>query len=314
MTCLTFAIPSKGRLKEQTEEFFADCGMKLKQVGGERGYTAQLSGAPDIQVLLLSASEIAAGLLDGSLHMGVTGEDLLREKAANFDAQVWLLQALGFGFADMVVAVPESWIDVDSISDLEDVGHTFRAKHGRRMRVATKYLNASRQFFARKGLTQYRLIDSAGATEAAPASGSAELIVDITTTGATLRANQLKILNDGVILKSQAQLTASLKADWCDDSLRTLKNLLDVIQARRMARGKALLLGGRSLVDAASKIQGEVQIIGDGLVLPQDLAISSAISLTNDGFGPVSVQNPEFLFFEVNPVFADFSSALERNA
>ena len=103
MTCLTFAIPSKGRLKEQTEEFFADCGMKLKQVGGERGYTAQLSGAPDIQVLLLSASEIAAGLLDGSLHMGVTGEDLLREKAANFDAQVWLLQALDHDIYDEIV-------------------------------------------------------------------------------------------------------------------------------------------------------------------------------------------------------------------
>lgn len=314
MSKLTFAIPSKGRLKEQTEAFFADCGMKLKQVGGERGYTAELSGAPDIQVLLLSASEIAAGLLDGSLHMGVTGEDLLREKASSFDSQVWLLQALGFGHADMVVAVPESWIDVDNIADLEDVGHSFRARHGRRMRVATKYLNASRRFFAEKGLTQYRLIDSAGATEAAPASGSAELIVDITTTGATLRANQLKILNDGVILRSQAQLTASLKSDWNDESLGTLKNLLDVIQARRMARSNSLLLGGRNLEGAAKKIQGDVTILGAGLVLPKELVISSAIALTNEGFGPVSVQNPEFLFFEVNPVFVEFSTALGKSA
>ena len=140
MTQLMLAIPSKGRLKEQTEAFFADCGLKLKQVGGERGYSAVLEGAPGIQIMLLSASEIAKGLLDGTLHLGVTGEDLLREHADKFDSQVHLLRALGFGYADMVVAVPQSWVDVDTIEDLEDVGHAFRARHGRRMRVATKYL------------------------------------------------------------------------------------------------------------------------------------------------------------------------------
>ncbi|MAK62526.1 MAG: ATP phosphoribosyltransferase [Ponticaulis sp.] len=314
MTKLTFAIPSKGRLKEQTEEFFADCGMKLRQTGGSRGYTAQLSGAPDIQVLLLSASEIASGLLEGSLHLGVTGEDLLREHAQDFDSQVWLLQALGFGHADMVVAVPESWIDVDSVSDLEDVGHAFRARHGRRMRVATKYLKSSRRFFAEKGLTQYRLIDSAGATEAAPASGSAELIVDITTTGATLKANQLKILSDGVMLRSQAQLSASLKAEWDDDALATIRQFLDILEARRQARDASILTGGKSLASEATKFQGKVNTLGDGLVLPKDQAISAAISLTSDGFGPIAVQSPEFLFFEVNSVFAEFSEALRRNA
>ena len=121
MTTLTLAIPSKGRLKEQTEAYLADCGLKLRQMGGDRGYTATLEGAPNVNVLLLSASEIAKGLLGGSLHLGVTGEDLLREHADNFEEEAWLLKALGFGFARMVVAVPESWIDVDTIADLEDV-------------------------------------------------------------------------------------------------------------------------------------------------------------------------------------------------
>ena len=314
MTKLTLAIPSKGRLKEQTEEFFEDCGMKLRQMGGDRGYTATLQGAPDIQVLLLSASEIAKGLLTGTLHLGVTGEDLLREHADQFDAQVWLLQALGFGFADMVVAVPESWIDVDEIADLEDVGHAFRERHGRRMRVATKYLNTSRQFFAEKGLTQYRLIDSAGATEAAPASGTAELIVDITTTGATLRANKLKILRDGVMLKSQAQLTASLSAEWDDESIAGVKHLLDVMQARRNAKSHSILTADRSLMEEMDSIQGKVESFGDGLILPKELAKSAAISLVERGFDSVSIQNPEFLFFKVNPVFVEFFEALNSSA
>ena len=314
MTQLMLAIPSKGRLKEQTEAFFADCGLKLKQVGGERSYSAVLEGAPGIQIMLLSASEIAKGLLDGTLHLGVTGEDLLREHADNFDSQVHLLRALGFGYADMVVAVPQSWVDVDTIEDLEDVGHAFRARHGRRMRVATKYLRSSRRFFAERGLTQYRLIDSAGATEAAPASGTAELIVDITTTGATLKANNLKILSDGVMLKSQAQLSASLNADWNEDALSAIKNLLDIFEARRVARDVSVLTGGKSLRSAAASISDEVTLLGDSVVLSRKKAKSVANALSSAGFGPVSVVNPEFLFLEDNEVFGEFSCAITRNA
>ena len=314
MTQLMLAIPSKGRLKEQTEAFFADCGLKLKQVGGERGYSAVLEGAPGIQIMLLSASEIAKGLLDGTLHLGVTGEDLLREHADKFDSQVHLLRALGFGYADMVVAVPQSWVDVDTIEDLEDVGHAFRARHGRRMRVATKYLRSSRRFFAERGLTQYRLIDSAGATEAAPASGIAELIVDITTTGATLKANNLKILSDGVMLKSQAQLSASLNADWNEDALAAIKNLLDIFEARRVARDVSVLTGGTSLRSAAASISDEVTLLGDSVVLPREKAKSVANALSSAGFGPVSVVNPEFLFLEDNLVYGEFSRAITRNA
>lgn len=314
MSALTLAIPSKGRLKEQTEAFFADCGLKLKQTGGDRGYTARLEGVNGVTVLLLSASEIAKGLLDGTYHIGITGEDLLREHASQFDEQVWLLKALGFGYARMVVAVPESWIDVDTIADLEDVGHAFSARHGRRMRVATKYLNCSRRFFADKGLTQYRLVDSAGATEAAPASGSAEFIVDITTTGSTLQANNLKIISDGEILASEAQLAASLKADWTRESLAALKYMLDLVEARQRASRSSVLSSPRSLAMVAARFAPHATVMGDQLVLPNALAKSAAIQLSADGFSPLQIHNPEFLFMDSNQVYTDFSRKIDRIA
>lgn len=310
MTRLTLAIPSKGRLKEQTEEFFADSGLKLRQIGGDRGYTASLEGAPGINILLLSASEIARGVLDGSLHLGVTGEDLLREYSDSFTDQAWLLKPLGFGFARMVVAVPESWVDVDTIADLEDVGHAFRARHGRRMRVATKYLRSCRRFFAEKGLTQYRLVDSAGATEAAPASGSAELIVDITTTGSTLKANNLKIISDGQILASEAQLSASLKADWSGDSLRILKHLLDLLEARQRAKTSRILSSAKSLAPVGPKFAPDGIVIGDRLILPAAQANSAAIQLSEDGFAPLFTEKPDFIFLDTNKIYAEFSKAL----
>jgi ATP phosphoribosyltransferase len=211
---MIFAIPSKGRLKDQVEAWLAECGFKLEMSGGSRGYSAELSGLPGVSVRLLSAGDIAAGLDSGELHLGVTGEDLLRERGDDMDSRVMLLRALGFGRADLVVTAPKSWLDVDTMADIDEVGHAHLAKTGRRLRVATKYVTQTRAFFARHGVADYRIVESSGATEGAPAAGAAELVVDITTTGATLAANGLKILSDGVILKSQAQLTASLIADW----------------------------------------------------------------------------------------------------
>ena len=153
----------------------------------------------------LAASEIARELAAGTVHLGVTGEDLVRETVADADARIALLARLGFGHADVVVAVPELWIDVWTMEDLDDVAAGFRARHGRRMRIATKYWNLTQGFFAAHGIALYRVVESLGATEGAPAAGTADLIVDITTTGATLAANHLKILEDGVILKSEAQ-------------------------------------------------------------------------------------------------------------
>lgn len=213
MTRLTLAIPSKGRLKEQTEAWLAGIGHPVRQIGGERGYTAEITGL-DADVRLLSAREIAEGLIEGSLHFGVTGEDLLHDLAPDGPEDFCVLERLGFGGADVVVAVPQAWLDVDTMADLEAAGAAFRQSHHRRLRVATKYLRLTRRFFAQKSVGEYRLVESAGATEAAPSTGTADVIVDITTTGATLRANGLKILSDGVILKSEASLAQSVRAVW----------------------------------------------------------------------------------------------------
>jgi len=211
MSRITLAIPSKGRLKEQTEDWLARLGHPLRQIGGERGYTAEIDGI-DAEVRLLSAREIAQGLIDGSLDFGVTGEDLLNDLSPDGPSDFSVLQRLGFGGADVVVAVPQAWFDVDTMADLEAAGAAFRKAHHRRLRVATKYLRITRRFFAQKSVGEYRLVESAGATEAAPATGTADVIVDITTTGATLKANGLKILDDGVILKSEAAFTRSVRA------------------------------------------------------------------------------------------------------
>ena len=211
---VTLAIPSKGRLKEQVDAYFAQAGVALKQTAGARGYRATVEGHPVIDVMLLSSSEIAASLAGGDVHLGVTGEDLIREAVPELEGRVALLKPLGFGFADVVVAVPRSWIDVSTMADLDDICAAYAARHKKRLRVATKYAQLTRGFFAHAGISDYRIVPSAGATEGAPTAGTAEVIVDITTTGSTLKANGLKILDDGVILKSQATLAMSLAADW----------------------------------------------------------------------------------------------------
>lgn len=214
---VTLAIPSKGRLKDQVDAFFAKDGIVVKQIAGARGYRATVEGHPGIDVMLLSSSEIASSLANGDVHLGVTGEDLIREAAPGLDGRVALLKPLGFGFADVVVAVPASWIDVSTMADLDDICAAYAARHKKRLRIATKYTQLTRSHFAGAGISDYRIVPSAGATEGAPTAGTAEAIVDITTTGSTLKANGLKILDDGVILKSQANLAQSLLAEWSSE-------------------------------------------------------------------------------------------------
>jgi ATP phosphoribosyltransferase len=203
---ITIGIPSKGRLMEATAEIFAKAGHAIDRTGSERGYRGKLTGLENVSVAFLSASEIAAHLRDGKIEAGVTGEDLLRETIPPTDESVAIAARLGFGFANVIVAVPNCWLDVASMADLDDVAEQFYRAHGRRLRVATKYNNLTRRFFAERGVTGYRIVESLGATEGAPAAGTAELIVDITTTGSTLAANHLRILDDGLILDSSAVL------------------------------------------------------------------------------------------------------------
>jgi ATP phosphoribosyltransferase len=231
-TPFVVAVPSKGRLQENAEAFFTRAGLSLAKPRGARDYRGTIGGLDNVEIAYLSASEIASQLARGTVHLGVTGEDLVRESIVDADKRVLIIDSLGFGGANVVVAVPQAWIDVRTMADLDDVTTGFRAQHNRRMRVATKYINLTRTFFASHGVVDYRIVESAGATEGAPAVGTAEMIVDITTTGATLAANGLKVLDDGVILRSQANLVASRDAEWSNEARETARVILDHIAAR----------------------------------------------------------------------------------
>jgi len=232
MSALRLAVPSKGRLKEHTEVFFRDAGYGIAPMGGARGYLARIPALPEIEVRLLSASEIASGVIAGDIHCGVSGEDLLREQVGDLERVAHLLAPLGFGRADLVVAAPASWLDVETMADVDDIAARMEFATGRKLRVATKYVRSTRRFFTEEGVGHYRIVESAGATEGAPAAGVADLVVDITTTGATLKANGLKILSDGVILRSQAQLVASREAEWTDAGLGALQALVSAFELR----------------------------------------------------------------------------------
>lgn len=210
---LILGIPSKGRLMEQTVDYFAGLDLRFLKNGHERFYRGEIAGFPEVEIAYLSASEIARHLQLGRIHLGVTGEDLVREHIPDADQRCVFLARLGFGRADVVVAVPECWIDVETVADLEDAATFFHREHRRRLRGATKYMNLARRFFAENGLLSYRLVESLGATEGTPAAQTAEFIVDIATTGTTLRANHLKVLRDGVILRSEACLISSRAAE-----------------------------------------------------------------------------------------------------
>lgn len=209
---VTIALPSKGRMKEDASAIFQRAGYRIATVGSDRSYRGRVEGRDDIEIAFLSASEISREIGNGTVDFGVTGEDLVREGLARADERVEFCARLGFGHADVVVAVPEIWLDVETMADLGDVAADFRARHGRRLTIATKYWRLTQQFFSgNHGIQLYRIVESLGATEGAPASGSADIIVDITSTGSTLRANHLKILSDGVILKSEACLVRARK-------------------------------------------------------------------------------------------------------
>jgi ATP phosphoribosyltransferase len=214
MSTITLALPSKGRLKEQCEAWLATKSLEIDQIGGERGYSGTLKSLPNVRIRYASPSEIGKALLAGDVHLGITGEDIVREAAADVDARVSIEARLGFGQADVVVAVPNGWIDVDTIADLAQVASDMRRKTGKRFRIATKFARLTNAFMIANHVVDFRILDSAGATEGAPAAGTADAIVDITTSGATLRANALKVLDDGLILASQSCLMRSLGADW----------------------------------------------------------------------------------------------------
>ncbi len=210
---LKLGVPSKGRLMEKTFDWFAARGIDMRRTGSDREYAARGEGA-DIDLVLLSAGEIPRELQAGRIHLGVTGSDLVRERIPAWEEVVKELQPMGFGFADLIIAVPAFWVDVNTLDDLDAAAADFRGRHGHRLRIATKYHRLVRDFLRDAGVADYQLVDSQGATEGTVKNLTAEAVADITSTGETLRANHLKILPDGHIHRSQAVLFKSKTATW----------------------------------------------------------------------------------------------------
>jgi ATP phosphoribosyltransferase len=319
---LVLAVPAKGRLQENAEAFFARSGLSLVKPRGARDYRGAVKGLDGVEVAYLSAGEITAQLAAGTVHMGVTGEDLVREQMPDADKRVVLVEALGFGFATVVVAVPQAWIDVRTMADIDDVATSFRHHHGRKMRVATKYINLTRGFFASQGIIDYRIVESSGATEGAPAAGSAELIVDITTTGATLAANGLKIVEDGVILRSQANLVAARAAVWDASQRETARVILDRIAAQARARAFREVRARFAKCDAALLEQtkqkfGVVTPFGgptsSGMLTlhcPPDQVYALTSFLRENGAEAVAVADLDYVFSKDNPLYAKLEAGL----
>ncbi len=211
---LKIGVPSKGRLMEKSFDWFAARGITLRRTGHEREYAGAVEGLEGVALVLLSAGEIPRELAAGRLHLGVTGTDLVRERLAGWQSRVQELALMGFGHADLVIAVPMAWVDVDTLDDLDAVAAGFRAAHGFRLRIATKYHRLVREYLRGHGVADYQLVDSQGATEGTIRNLTAEAIADITSSGETLRANHLKILSAPPVLRSQATLFAARGADW----------------------------------------------------------------------------------------------------
>ena len=226
---LKLGVPSKGRLMEKTFDWFERAGIRLSRSGSDREYAGMVEGIDGVALVLLSAGEIPRELAAGRIHLGVTGTDLIHEKLARWEQEVEEIQPMGFGDADLVLAVPRFWVDVDTLDDLDAAAAGFRAAHGYRMRIATKYHRLVRDFLRDEGVADYMLVDSQGATEGTVKNETAEAIADITSTGETLRANHLKILSDGLILRSQATLWRSRVATYDPSDRQALTELLDRI-------------------------------------------------------------------------------------
>ena len=319
-TSLTICIPSKGRLQENAFAFFAKAGLKVVQPRGARDYRGALEGIEGVEIAFLSASEIVGEIARGAVHLGITGADLVHESLSDPAAKVEFLLPLGFGHANVVVAVPEAWIDVQDISDLEDVAARLRAQHGRRLRVATKYINLTRRFFKTAGVVDYRIVESLGATEGAPAAGTADIIVDITTTGSTLQANALKVLDDGIILKSEAHLVASRSAEWTPRALEAAKRLLGRLEAQRKASRmrelRAFMEPGLQgdFKQALARLGGEVLLDGEAgftsILVPEASVAEISDVLVEKGAVRVLVSTPHYAFGAENPVFDQLVAAL----
>jgi len=226
---IRLGIPSKGRLKKQVEKFFLEKGLELVKVGSSREYLAEFKEEKKIQIILLAASDLPLEIKKGNLDVGITGRDLVFEKILDWQKWVVELQQLGFGNADLVIGVPQFWIDVNHLDDLDEVAYFFRKKYSRCLRIATKYQNITREFLIDKQVTNFEIVESQGATEGAIVNGIADVVVDITSTGETLKQNKLKTIEDGILLKSFAAIFMNKRWYKKNKSDLVLKNFLDKV-------------------------------------------------------------------------------------
>lgn len=315
-TPLVLAVPSKGRLQENATAFFRRAGLNVVQSRGSREYRGAIAGLGGVEVAFLSASEIVACLAQGTVHLGVTGEDLVREQISEADSAIEMLTPLGFGQANVVVAVPQAWIDVRSMADLDDVAAQIRTRQGRKLRVATKYIHLTRRYFAAHGLADYRIVESLGATEGAPAAGTADIVVDITTTGATLQANALKVLDDGIMLASEANLVASLRARWDEPQRAAARAILSRIAAEEEARNLSEVrarianlpngFAAQIMAEHAARLPFGDHVAGGIVTIhaPRQSVFALADELVRLGASDVTVTALDYVFRPENPLVA----------
>jgi ATP phosphoribosyltransferase len=332
---LVLALPSKGRLQELSLNFLNGCGFDVRRVGNGREYVSTLVGLDDVDVIYFRPEEIPDRVEQGDAHAGLTGEDLYREYGEGEPASTLLMPKLGFGGARLVVGVPQSWVDVSSMSDLDEAAMMFHQKHGRSLRVATKFLRLTRAFFSEWGIVEYSLVESSGATEGAPAAGVADFIVDLTSTGTTMAENHLKEIAGGTVLDTQACLIASLHgALWSNRAMGALEHMVEQIEARIRATSQLVLRFSLPSGTAATvKRQltekfGCVLISGQGnaAAAPRDgqsfvhayckrARLYAVVKfLKASGAAGIVVDRGEFIFEESSPAFDGFRRVLKRGA
>ncbi|OUX43510.1 ATP phosphoribosyltransferase [bacterium TMED277] len=226
---IRIGIPSKGRLKSDVEKFFRTNSLELIKNGLEREYVLNFESRKDIQPVLMNASDIPLEVRKGNIDLGITGKDLLYEKVTDWSKTIIEIRQLNFGFANLVIALPRFWVDVNTLDDLDDIAHFYRKKSSKRLKIATKYQNLVREFFVTRELVDYQIVESQGATEGAIKNGLADVIADITSTGETLKQNNLKQLNDGLILKSAATIFANKAYIEKNDNNGSLKDFLRLV-------------------------------------------------------------------------------------
>jgi ATP phosphoribosyltransferase len=328
---LVIALPSKGRLQEQCINFLSGCGFDIRRVGNGREYVASLVGLDDVDVIYFRPEEIPSRVEQGDAHAGITGEDLYREYGEGPPSSMLLMPKLGFGGARLVVAVPQSWVDVSTMTDLDEAAMLFHQRHGRSLRVATKFSRLARAFFAESGIVEYSLVESSGATEGAPAAGVADFVVDLTSTGMTLAENHLKEIEGGTVLHTEACLIASLHgALWSPRAIAALEHLVEQVEARLRATAqlvlrfslpaktapkvKQQLIGKHGCVLSSWNQGGEAQTAARVFVVAycQRAKLYGVVTfLKSSGAAEIIVDRGEFIFERSSPSFETFKKMLK---